>query len=51
MAIGAARSMNQEDWLPTHTPRPSAHAHAPNMALSRQNRVFTLKGVPDQSSE
>ncbi|CUS50548.1 hypothetical protein MGWOODY_XGa121 [hydrothermal vent metagenome] len=43
--------MNQEDWLPIHTPRPSAHAHAPNMALSRQSRVLTLKAVPDQSSE
>ena len=43
--------MNQEDWLPTHTPRPSMQAHAPNMALSRQNRGLTLKAVPDQSTE
>jgi hypothetical protein len=43
--------MNQEGSLPTHTPRPSAQTHAPNMAFSRQNRGLTFKAVPDQSAE
>jgi len=46
LAVGTAWSMNQEGSLPTHTPRPSAQTHAPNMAFSRQNRGLTFKAVP-----